>query len=64
MDSAQDTQNSSPIALDLKREQDLVDDLKEATVMLRDAELAQRRAQERYRAALGAFNRHVAPVEA
>lgn len=36
-------------------------ELKAATVHLRDAATAYKKAQERYQAALGAFNRHVAP---
>lgn len=41
----------------------IVAELKAATVALRDAALAQRKAAERYQAALQAFNRHVAPEQ-
>lgn len=45
-----------------EKERLLIVELKAATVGLRDSELAQRAAHERYRKALEAFNAHVAPL--
>ena len=51
----------SGAAMELRAEDAVVEALKSATVALRDAGLAVRAAQERYQAALQAFNRFVAP---